>query len=50
MTPIGSDVVSLLLSLSFINTARIIKERVRKSKITLQNLDDRWLKLLNAVL
>ena len=42
---IGRDVVSLFPSLSASNTARILREQVRKSPIKWRNIDDTWLRL-----
>ena len=42
---LGSDVVSLFPSLSAKNTSEIVRDQVRKSPITWQNIDHTWLRL-----
>ena len=42
---LGSNVVSLFPSLSAQNTARIVREQLRKCPISWRNIDDTWLRL-----
>ena len=42
---LGSDVVSLSPSLRAKNTSKIVRDQVRKSPITWQNIDHTWLRL-----